>query len=477
MLAWCRQPPTALIVSIAMSEPESPQRLPLRAYRDLLGRYLRPQSGRVALMAALLLTGIALRLVNPRIIGYFLDAAQSGGARGPLLIAGVLFVTFALLQLAMSLAAGYVAQSVGWAATLRLRADLALHVLRLDMPFHAAHTPGELIDRIDGDAGTLAHFLSAFSIDIAGNGLLVAGIIVMLALTSPWAGLGMLVYALATLLVLNRIQNLAAPRWTAQRAAQSRLYGYLEERIGGAEELQAAGAQPHALRQLHLLLRPFVATTRAGLVYSGLAHNLTQLVYVLGYAAGLAIGVLLYLRGQATLGTAYLITYYVGMLSEPLQAIRAELQDLQQAAASIRRIRALLAERPAVEGGTRPLPAGPLGVALEGVSFAYRPAPAPASDDNPDAAAVAAEAIQALSGVTLEVAPGRVLGVLGRTGSGKSTLTRLLIRLYTPDEGTILLGDPNRGCIDLREVPLANLRGWAWSRRTCSSFRPACATT
>ncbi|MHB1319097.1 MAG: ABC transporter transmembrane domain-containing protein, partial [Anaerolineae bacterium] len=439
-----------------MPDPGTSQRLPFSAYRNLLGRYLAPQRARVALMALLLLAGIALRLANPRIIGYFLDTAQAGGERGPLLTAAVLFIAFALLHQGMALAAGYVSQSVGWAATLGLRADLTLHCLRLDMPFHAAHIPGEMIDRIDGDAGTLANFLSRFSVDVIGNGLLVAGIIAMLALQSVWAGLGMLVYTAATLLVLRAIQRLAVPRWAAARAAGTHLYGYLEERIGGAEDLQAAGAEPHALRQLHARLRGFTAATRAALVYSGLAHNLTRLVYGLGYAAGLAIAVLLYTRGQATLGVAYMVTYYIGMLSEPLQAIRAEMQDLQQASASIQRIDALLAERPASDAlpsDSETLPTGPLSVAFEQVDFDYAAAAGAGIVEQSTEGAASESPLQALTDVSFSIAPGRVLGVLGRTGSGKSTLTRILIRLYPPTQGRVRLGG-----VDLARVPLDDLR-------------------
>jgi ATP-binding cassette subfamily B protein len=431
-----------------LAETVTPQSLPLRAYRALLGRYLAPQKTRVALMAALLLVGIALQLANPQIIGYFLDTAQAGGGSRPLLIAATLFISFALLQQGMALAAGYVSQSVGWTATLRLRADLTLHCLRLDMPFYGAHTPGEMIDRIDGDAGALANFLSRFSVNVLGNALLVAGIIALLALRNPWLGLGMLLYALATVQALRAIQRLAVPRRAAQRQAEALLYGYIEERIGGAEDIRAAGAQPYALRQLHALLRTSAQKARAALVVGGLAYSLTRLVYGLGYAAALAISVILYTRGQATLGVAYMVTYYIGMLSEPLQAIRAEIQDLQQASASIQRIGSLLEEHPASDplpGDGETLPSGPLSVTFEQVDFDYAAVVGAADvsleeNGTEDDGAIGETAVQALTDVTFSLEPGRVLGILGRTGSGKSTITRLLIRLYAPTRGSVRLG-------------------------------------
>jgi len=447
-------------------------------YGRMLARYLLPQGGRVFWMAVLLLGGIALQLLNPQVIRYFLDTAtasatataspsvQFGGSTRSLLLAGIAFIAFALFQQAARLAANLVSQRVSWAATNRLRADLVLHCLHLDMPFHKEHTPGELIDRVDGDVTQLSNFLSMFTVNMVGNGLLVVGILVLLFLENAWLGLGMVVYTLLTLLVLRSIQQLAVPRWAAERQAGAILYGFIEERISGAEEIRAAGAESYVMRRLYEYMRNFTRKTRAAAVFSSLNYNLTNLVYVLGYAAGLAIGVILYLRGEASLGTAYLIIYYVGMLSDPLQSIRGQVEDLQQASANIQRISELFSLQPQVgdplhEGaaGRKSLPGGSLPVSFQEVSFQY--------DDNQNGRKSAdgdtnrtngceengSDRGNALTRVSFEIQPGRVLGILGRTGSGKSTLTRLLFRLYDPNQGSVRLGG-----VDLREVRLDDLR-------------------
>jgi ATP-binding cassette, subfamily B, bacterial len=429
----------------------------LRQYRELLSRYLKPQIGWVILMAAILLAGIAIKLINPQVLRYFLDTAQSGGAPRRLSIAAGLFLTFAILQQVMELATGYTAAQVGWSSTNRLRADLALHILRLDLPFHKSRTPGELIDRADGDVTQLSNFLSMFTVNVIGNGLLVVGILASLFRENVWLGLGMVVYTLLTLLVLRWIQQLAVPRWAAERQSSAMLYGYLEERISGAEEIRAAGAESYVMRRLYEYMRDFTRKTRAAVVYSSLTYNLTNLVYVLGYAAGLAVGVILYTRGQASLGTAYLITYYVGMLSDPLQSIRGQAEDLQQASANIQRINELFNLRPQVgnplaEGvdQRKTLPNGPLSVSFQEVSFQYNDKQNGGNGRNEKNGS---EQGKTLTEVSFEIQPGRVLGILGRTGSGKSTLTRLLFRLYDPDIGSVAFGG-----INLRDVWLDELR-------------------
>jgi ATP-binding cassette, subfamily B, bacterial len=410
----------------------------LKQYWDYLSRYLKPQLPRASLMTVLVLAGITLQLINPQVIRYFLDTAQAGGAPRSLMLAGVVFIAFAILQQVMSLVARYTSLNVGWSATNHMRRDLALHVLRLDMPFHKQHTPGELIDRVDGDIDQLKNFFSEFTVRVLGDSLLVLGILVLLFRESLTVGVGMLIYTGLTLLILRLIQGMAVSKWAAERRAGTALYGYFEERVSGAEEVRAAGAEAHALRRLYILMRTFLHHRRAAFVVSTLTYGLTNLVYVAGYAAGLALGVFLYIRGEATLGTAYLITFYVGMLADPLQNIRGQIQDLQHATASIHRIQTILDLLPQAAEPAQPilkLPEGPLRVDFENVSFHY--------EDNENV----------LDQVRFSIRPGRVLGILGRTGSGKSTLTRLLFRLYDPSEGQVSLGG-----VDIRHVSLADLR-------------------
>ena len=221
---------------------------------------------------------------------------------------------------------------------------------------------------------------------VLGNGLLVRGHpgAAVSRRLCAW-GWGCWSTPLVTLLVLGQIQKLAVPRWAAERQASADLYGYIEERISGAEEIRAAGAENHAMRRLYGLMRIFTQKTRAASVISSLTYNLTNLVYVLGYAAGLALGVYLYLSGQASLGTAYLITYYVGMLSDPLQSIRAQVEDFQQASANLQRIQDLFDLQPAGEptrlASAQTLPAGALAVAFDRVSFRYQDGPLHGAND------------------------------------------------------------------------------------------------
>lgn len=141
----------------------------------LLIPYLRPQWRRALLLLALLLTGVALQLATPQIIRYFIDAAQRGGSSAALTAAALLFLGGALAKQVVTSAAAYLGQDVGWSATNLRRADLAEHCLRLDMGFHNRRTPGEIIERIDGDVTAISTFFSQFLLTIVGSVLLLLG--------------------------------------------------------------------------------------------------------------------------------------------------------------------------------------------------------------------------------------------------------------------------------------------------------------
>jgi ABC-type multidrug transport system fused ATPase/permease subunit len=451
-------------------------KLPLTQYRGLLGAYLRPQGARVALLAALLFGGIALQLANPQIIRYFIDTTQAGGPQAALVAAAALFLGVALAQRIMSIATTYMGENVGWKATNALRADLALHCLRLDMQFHQRRTPGELIERIDGDVTALANFFSRFVVQVVGNALFMIGILLLLFREDWRVGVGLTIYALLTLGALLALQRLAVARWAGLSQAEAEQSGFLEERLSGTEDIRANGAEPYVLRRLYQLMRTRLQRARAAFLVGELNSGVTRLLYAVGYSVGLIIGVYLFSQNQITIGTVYLIVTYIGTLSKPLEALKHEIGDLQKATAGIDRIEELFAVDPNIHEHARTnVPPGPLSVEFDDVSFGYAESvvssPLSVADGDHESLTGDSQLLtleaesttdhgpqtrgsRVLHDIAFRLEPGKVLGVLGRTGSGKTTLTRLLFRLYDPSAGAIRLGD-----VDIRDVSLQDLRG------------------
>src|SRR2546421_329565 len=147
-------------------------KLSARRYRNLLMTYFFPQWLQVMLLCVLLFSGIGLALLNPQILRSFIDAVSGGTAMSTLLKMAALFLGVAVLGQVISIIETYVSENISLRATNALRADLTLHCLELDPVFHTAHTPGEMIERVDGDVATLGNFFSRFMVAMLGNALL-----------------------------------------------------------------------------------------------------------------------------------------------------------------------------------------------------------------------------------------------------------------------------------------------------------------
>ncbi len=405
-------------------------------YTGLLAKYVKPQWHRALLMIVLLLIGIVLQLLNPQILRYFIDGATTGADTTTLMLSGAAFVAIALANQVVTVIATYLSENVAWTATNRLRADLVAHCLTLDMAFHKAHTSGEIIERIDGDVDTLSTFFSQSFVYLFGNSLLIVGIVLFLFLADWRIGLVMGSFALIALLVLIRIRSYAVPFWVQERQKDSEFFGFVGEQLAGTADTRANGATGYVMWRFYHLLRAWLpASRRASIAGYGMGMT-TIALFGVGNALAFAVGAYLWSMHAITLGTIYLVFYYTNLLEQPMQQIRMELQNLQKAGGGIERIHQLLQTQTAIDNaGETILATGALAVEFEHVSFAYT------ADEN------------ILHDLTFTIQPGKVLGVLGRTGSGKTTLARLLLRLYDVQEGCIRLGS-----VPLREIQLRDLR-------------------
>lgn len=414
---------------------EKRMKIPIGRYWRLLVNYLRPQWRPVALLAVLLISSITLQLINPQIVRLFIDSAQRGESQTSLLLAALLFIGIAVITQVIMVGATYIGQNVGWTATNELRADLAAHCLNLDIGFHKARTPGEIIERVDGDVNALSNFFSQFMIEVVSNLLLLIGVLALFFREDWRFGLGMSVFAVVALLVLIRLRALATPYWAAMREMSARFYGFLHERLSGTADIRANGAQQYVMYRFTQLLRAWLPLNYRA-TFAGISMWITAVgVFALGNAIAWSIGAYLWQRGSLTLGSIYLVFHYTQLLQGPLHRIRTQLEDLQRAGASIDRVEELLRTPSALQDGTGlPLPAGALSVEMDDVQFGYE------QDD------------LVLQGITLRLPPGKVLGLLGRTGSGKTSLARLLLRLYDPTAGTICVGGVPLQLAHLRDL-------------------------
>ena len=151
-----------------------------KAYWQLLVDYPTPLKNQVVILGFFSILSIALKLINPQIVRNFLDSAEQTAPLEKLTTSAGIFMGIALLTQVIQVFITYLGENIAWLATNTLRADLALHCLRLDMSFHKRYKAGELIERVDGDVTQLANFFSQLVIQIGGNLLLIFGVMAIL---------------------------------------------------------------------------------------------------------------------------------------------------------------------------------------------------------------------------------------------------------------------------------------------------------
>ncbi|WLW51622.1 ABC transporter ATP-binding protein [Streptomyces sp. YU58] len=411
---------------------------PLRQLSVLI-RYLRGERPSVLLLALLVPLGVGLQLVAPQMLRRFIDHTLTGSPADLLLGVAAWYLTAALGLLVVTVASDAVAARLAWRGTNRLRADLVAHCLRRPSRFYQRHPPGELLDRVDGDVTRLAAVMSALVLEVLAQLLLVAGILGALFLLDWRLALVFAPFAAGTLLLLRGLVGRAMPFVAARQASSADLLGFLEERLAGAQDLRTNGAAAHTLADLEArqdeLYRRAHRAARVSVRWPATVQSLSTVSVVLA----LGVSVWLHDRGQLSTGTAFACLSYAMLLRRPLLAVTTRFHDLEEAAVSVRRLTELLRtdgdeEVDPAPSRTGRLPDGPLGARLDGVFFGYDPGE------------------PVLRDVSFRLRPGERLGIVGRTGSGKSTVVRLLFGLQHPARGTVSVGGADVAGLDPRAL-------------------------
>jgi ABC-type multidrug transport system fused ATPase/permease subunit len=302
------------------------------------------------------------------------------------------------------------------------------------MKFHNDTTPGEMIERVDGDVTAISEFISRFLVRLIAAGVLLTGVVIVCWFESRAMGLTITLYVVAVLAFLIRLRRVAVAAAEEERETSARLYGFIEERLAGVDDIRSLGAGRFTMTRFIPVMRDFYTRTTNAWRKRIMVWVSANTAFWAGDALALIVGVWLTVRGAVTVGTAFLILQYVQLVRRPIEQMTQELQELQKAAGGIIRIDQLRHLGSSIPDGAQDLPAGPLGIEFDDVSFAY-------------------EERGVLDGVSFTLAAGKSLGLLGRTGGGKSTLTRLIARLYDPDRGVVRVGGH-----DLRSLRSESLR-------------------
>lgn len=401
-----------------------------------LVRLLRPHARRWAGLAVLVAASSALLLAGPLVIRRIVDQATTGASTGELQRLALLFLAIVVVGQFVEIVVVRSATVGAWRTTNQLRLDMTNHVLGLDHEFHRRHTPGELIQRVDGDVTSVSDLLGRVVPKALGAALLIAGMVVVVMVIDWRIGVGMAVYVGAALGLVLVLRERAVAESSEELSSFARLYGGIEERLNASEDLRSNGAGGHAMwRFVEESADSLDTSVRRESAFLGMWW-LVRGIVVAGTVIAVVSSALLVSRGVMSIGTAFLLFQYVLLIERPLDEVVHELETVQKATGAMRRVADLLAVRPTIvdHGRTSP-PPGPLTIEFDRVGFDY-------GDDQP-----------VLTDVTLSLGAGRSVGIVGRTGSGKTTFSRIVLRLVEVSAGRVRLGG-----VPIEEIPLAELR-------------------
>ena len=366
----------------------------------------------------------------------FIDSALMDADLRHLLRLALWLLVTGLAASATTVIAKVLTVTVAWRATNQLRVDVLRHLLSRDLLTLQSMSPGELAERVDGDVNQFQAFLSVFVIELAAGALLLIGIHIALLIVDWRLAIGLFTATIFLLALSEWVRKKGVPLQRTLRESAGHLFGFLSDVITARVDIQTCGARDHMIHRLwSRLIRHYHADRRARLLGTLLLQT-GSLTYALLNVVALATGAMMYLYGTATIGTAYALFRYVGMIRGPIERLVGELTSLQRAASAMARLLELLQLKRSIVDGTIRIsrPAASTPIEFEEVTFSYgRGAPA-------------------LRNVTFHLESGMRLGIVGPSGAGKSTVLRLAARLIDPAEGAIRLGGK-----DLRELRLESL--------------------
>lgn len=404
-------------------------------FSSFLIKYLKGQKKAIVLLTLFFIGNIVLQILSPQVLSYFIDSAQSGKTLGYISMIVLIYMFTIVLNMAGGVCESYFAQSFGWKITNSFRKDVMAHFLKIDMEHHEKWTSGEMITRLDEDVEGLFTYFYMLIFKLVGSTLLMVGILIALAVKNSMIAAAMLVFSIAAVWIFKAIQDYGTKLYIRRSAAVSKFNGIMKERVDNVIEIRTNAAEKYSLHFLNEAMKKrFKESLPAGMMYSRLWSASTALDAVVTVLS-LGIAVLLWDKGLITLGTVYLIHTYSELIFHRLQDFRNYISTLQTSKAGLIRVKEMLDIKSTIEEGILEIESRDITLKVKDLSFGY-------SEDN-----------DVLHKISFELRTGERLGIMGETGCGKTTLAKVLARLYEFKQGVILLNG-----VSVKELKSENLR-------------------
>ncbi len=403
-----------------------------------LWSFARPYGALMALSVLLLFAVSAAQLIQPYLVKLAIDDHINPGHSAGLGWLAAWFLVALAAEFLLRWAQLYVLERAGQNVVFDLRNAAFAHLQRLPAAFFDRNPVGRLMTRVTTDVEAILEAFTSGLVLILADLLKLAGIVVILV----WMDWRLALVTFAVLppmvLVTSALGSRMREAYRRIRLLVARLNAFLQENVSGMRVVQLFVHEPEALEQFREINRDHRKTQIDGVRYESIFSAVAELVGAITLAALVWAGGWRILAGAVTFGTLVAFIDYAGKFFRPLQELAQRYTTMQSAMASAERIFKLLDTDAGLAAPAEPRRV--LGrlrgeIEFQNVCFAYR------------------EGEPVLRDVSFRIRPGERIGIVGWTGSGKSTLIRLLARLYDVGSGRVLLDG-----VDVRDYDVKELR-------------------
>ena len=422
-------------------EREAP-RSAAKIIKRLLG-YFKKSRALILWMLGLLTASTLLNLLIPDLISRAIDTLDLSQGRLSVdwdhlyLILAILLAVFVFSSL-FSYLQGRLAAKLTRTTTLDIRKNVSEKLIRLPIGFFDTHRGGDMTARLTNDIDNIATLISQAIGTVLSAAIIIVGCVVIMLIKNPLLTLVCLSTVALNALVTVIISRKMFGYFRRQQKSVGDMNSHVEQSVAAKKTIDSYDLTDDCIAQNERLSDELTDSAIKAQALGGAMPPLMSIIGNLNFLLIVAVGAMMYIGGGfgVTIGTIQAFTLYSRQFTKPINELSGIISQLMTALASAERVFEIIDAEPEEDAGRGTLlEKSACSIRFENITFSY------------------IRGVKVLDDFTLEIEPGQRVGLVGKTGVGKTTLISLLMRFYEPDSGRILLDG-----VDIHDIPKAQLR-------------------